>query len=134
PLLDDRNRVPGDAPLHPLWRVHEPLPRLSCRGRPCVWVGLSGSDGGGTDAIADRGGQGWASAERFHLLRAVRGSLPGAHSVAKDDEALARARVFATAQPGDPALWAKGLGLLRTAASALSAGDVDRHSGPVVVR
>ena len=50
PQRDARQRVPGHAALHPLRRLHEPLPGL-CRGRrPCLWLGLSRADGRGADA------------------------------------------------------------------------------------
>jgi hypothetical protein len=37
-----RDRVAGDAALHPLRRLHEPLPGLRRGRRPCLWLGLSG--------------------------------------------------------------------------------------------
>ena len=52
PVGDDRHRVPGDAALHPLRRLHEPLPGLWRGRRPCLWLGVSGSDGRGADTRA----------------------------------------------------------------------------------
>ena len=51
---DARHRVPGHAALHPLRRLHEPLPGLSRGRRPRLWLGLSRADGRGADAGADR--------------------------------------------------------------------------------
>ena len=47
-----RHRVPGHAALHPLRRLHEPLPGLSRGRRPRLWLGLSRPDGRGADAAA----------------------------------------------------------------------------------
>ena len=54
--------------------------------------------------------QGGQSAERFDLLRPLRGSLPGADSAAETDAALARARIRAPPVAGDGALRARALG------------------------
>ena len=54
PLEHARRRVRGHAALHPLRRLHEPLPGLSGGRRPRLWLGLSGPDGRGADALADR--------------------------------------------------------------------------------
>ena len=97
-------RVPGHAALHPLRRLHEPLPGLSRGRRPRLWLGLSRADGRGADAVADRRRQGRPPAQRLDLLRALRKRLPDAHPAAEDDAALARARVRARPQPGDGAL------------------------------
>ena len=72
PLGDARHRVPGHAALHPLRRLHEPLPGLSGGRRPRLWLGLSRADGRGADAGADRRRQGRAPAQRLDLLRALR--------------------------------------------------------------
>ena len=50
PLVAARQRVPGHAALHPLRRLHEPLPGLPCGRRPRLRLGLSGSDRGRDDA------------------------------------------------------------------------------------
>ena len=76
------HRVPGHAALHPLRRLPQSLPGLSGGGRPCLWLGLSGPDRCGGDAGADRHRKGEASAQCLDLLRALRGSLPDAHSFA----------------------------------------------------
>ena len=54
PLGDAGHRVPGDAALHPLRRVHEPLPGLRRGRRARLWLGVSRPDGRGADAVADR--------------------------------------------------------------------------------
>ena len=82
PLGDARHRVPGHAALHPLRRLHEPLPGLSRGRRPRLWLGLSGTDGRGADAVADRRRQGRAPAQRLDLLRPLRKRVPDAHSLA----------------------------------------------------
>ena len=41
PHRDARRRVPRHAALHPLRRLHEPLPGLSRGRRPRLWLGLS---------------------------------------------------------------------------------------------
>ena len=130
PLGDARRRVPRHAALHPLRRLHEPLPGLSRDRRPCLWLGLSGADGRGADAEPDRHRQGRQSAQRLDLLRALRRSLPGAHSAAEHDALVARARVRAPSVAGDRAHRARVLGLLRQAAPALRLCDVDRGAAP----
>ena len=75
-------RVPGHAALHPLRRLHEPLPGLSRGRRPRLRLGLSRPDGRGADAEPDRHRQGRPPAQRVDLLRPLRGGLPGAHSAA----------------------------------------------------
>jgi hypothetical protein len=76
PLGDARLRVRGDAALHPLRRLHEPLPGLSGGRRPRLRLGLSRTDGRGADADAGRRRQGRAPAQRLDLLRALRGVCP----------------------------------------------------------
>ncbi len=88
-------RVRRHAALHPLRRLHEPLPRLSGGRRPRLRLGLSRPDGRGADALADWRRRGRPTAQRLDLLRPLRGGLPDAHSAAEDDAALARARVRA---------------------------------------
>ena len=44
-----RRRVSGDAALHPLRRVHEPLSGVSEDRRTCLWLGVSRADGVGAD-------------------------------------------------------------------------------------
>ena len=66
----------GHAALHPLRRLHESLPGLSCGRRPRLRLGLSRPDGRGAHADADRRRQGRASAERLDLLRALRERCP----------------------------------------------------------
>ena len=93
PLGDAGHRVPGHAALHPLRRLHEPLPGLRRGRRSRLWLGVSGPDGRGADAVADRRRPGRPSAERLHLLRQVRERLSGAHPAAEPDAPLARARI-----------------------------------------
>ena len=52
PHRDARRPVPRDAALHPLRRLHEPLPGLCGGRRAHLWLGLSGADGRGADARA----------------------------------------------------------------------------------
>ena len=60
-----RQRLPGHAALHPLRRLHEPLPGLSGGRRACLRLGLSWADGGGADAEPDRRRAGRPAAERL---------------------------------------------------------------------
>ena len=48
------HRDAGHAALHPLRRLHEPLPGLWRDRRPCLWLGLSRPDRRGADAAAAR--------------------------------------------------------------------------------
>ena len=123
PLGHARRRVRGHAALHPLRRLHEPLPGLSGGRRPRLRLGLSGADGRGADALADRRRGGRPIAERLDLLRALRGGLPGAHSAAEHDAALARARVRAPPVAGAGALRPRLLGVFRQASGALPPRD-----------
>ena len=93
--VDAGRRLSRDAALHPLRRLHEPLPGLSRGRRPRLWMGLSGPHGSGADAELDRHRQGREPAQRLDVLRALRRGLPGAHSVAADDALMARARIRA---------------------------------------
>ena len=68
------------AALHPLRRLHEPLPGLSGGRRARLWLGLSRADGRGADSLADRRRRGRPIAERLDLLRPLRRGVPGAHS------------------------------------------------------
>ena len=52
PLGHAGHRVRGDAALHPVRRLHEPLPDLPFDRRPRLWLDLSGPDGRGADARA----------------------------------------------------------------------------------
>ena len=78
-------------------------------GHAYGWV-YPGPDGRGADAVADRRRQGRASAQRLDLLRALRERVPGAHSAAETDAALARARVRAASDAGAVRyrVWASG--------------------------
>ena len=80
PLEHARRRVRGHAALHPLRRLHEPLPGLSGGRRTRLWLGLSRADGRGADALADRRRRGRPIAERLDFLRPLRRSVPGPHS------------------------------------------------------
>ena len=82
PLRRARHRVPGHAALHPLRRLHQPLPGLPRGRRPCLWLGLSRPHRLGADAGARRHREGQAPAQRLDLLRPLRGSLPDAHPAA----------------------------------------------------
>src|SRR5204863_9893863 len=83
------------AALHPLRRLHEPLPGLWRDRRPRLWLGLPRPDRRGPDAAADRRRGGSQPAQRLDLLWPLRERLPGAHPPARPDAALARARVRA---------------------------------------
>ena len=80
PLVGAGHRDAGDAALHPLRRLHEPLPGLRRDRRPCLWLGLSRPDRRGADAAAHRRRGGEQPAQRLDLLRPLRERLPGAHS------------------------------------------------------
>ena len=107
PLVGAGHRDAGHAALHPLRRLHEPLPGLRRDRRPCLWLGLSRADRRRADAAADRRRGGRQPAQRLDLLRPLRERLPGAHPPARPDAALARARVRA---PSDAPAGAPGPG------------------------
>ena len=88
-----RHPVPRGAALHPLRGVHEPLPGLRRHRRPCLRLGLSGAHRGGADAGADRRAQGGPPAQRFDVLRALRGRVSNEDSAAQPHAALARGGV-----------------------------------------
>jgi hypothetical protein len=71
-------RLPGHAALHPLRRLHEPLPGLFLARRPRLRLGLSRADGLGADAALYRHGKRPRPAARRHRLQPVRQRLPGA--------------------------------------------------------
>ena len=58
---DAGRRAARDAALHPLRRLHEPLPGLPRHRRPRLRLGLSGPDGLGADAAAHRDRAGLAA-------------------------------------------------------------------------
>ena len=120
PLLGAGHRDAGHAALHPLRRLHEPLPGLWRDRRPCLWLGLSRPDRRGADAAAAGRRGSVQPAQRLDLLRPLRERLPGAHSPAQADAPLARARVRAPshAQGGAPGPGA--VELRRPPAAALS--------------
>ena len=125
-LGDDGDRVPGDAALHTLRRLHEPLPGLWRGRRPRLWLGVSRADGLGADTLADRRRQGRTIAECQHVLRQMRERLPGEDPAAEDDAALARTRVRTASQPGRGPRQSRPLGLGRPAPGAVSPGDPSR--------
>ncbi len=61
--------------LYQMRRLHEPLPGLSDRRRPCIRHGLCRAHGFGAVAGTERPGGNPASAQCLHLLRALRGGL-----------------------------------------------------------
>ena len=134
PVGDARHRVPGHAALHPLRRLHEPLPGLSRGRRPCVWLGLSRPDGCGADAVIERHRGDRTIAQCVDLLRPLRGGVPDADSAAQDDAALARAGVRAQSDAFDRTLRPQVLGLFRQAAEALSPCRLVRHALAVAVQ
>ena len=107
--------------LHPLRRLHEPLPGVLFHRRPCLRLGLSGADRRRVDAGAGRnGGDGTLSAG-FDLLRPLRGGLPGRDPARFADAPLARGgdrRARVAAQPRSVAR----LGISRHAAARLPIG------------
>ena len=130
PLADARQRVPRDAALHPLRRVHEPLPRLSRGGRTRLRLGLRRSDGLGADP-ADRGARrGPQSSQRVHPQRAVRGSVSDGDSARRSDPQAPRARVrrahHAAADSAGPAR----VGVHGPAPGPVPPGDVGRDARP----
>ena len=129
PLVDAGRGIRGHAALHPVRRLHEPLPRLSSRRRACLRLGLSGTDGGGAYALAHRRRRRRTIAQRLDLLRALRRSLPGPHSVAQNDAALARARIRAAPLTCAAALRPRVLGVFRQPSGALSPLDRSRRAG-----
>ena len=89
PLLGAGHRDAGHAALHPLRRLHEPLPGLWRDRRPCLRLGLSWSDRRCTDAAAAGGRGSVQPAQRLDLLWPLRERLPGTHPPAQADAALA---------------------------------------------
>ena len=85
------------AALHPLRRVHEPLPGLSECRRPLVRLGLSGADRLDPDADVRRARQGAGPAGGVDVLQPVRRRVSGAHSASGSAAKAARARVRAGA-------------------------------------
>ncbi len=77
------SRIPRDAALHPLRRLHEPLPGLSDHRRPRLRLGLSRPDGLGADAALHRAGKRHRPAARGHAVQPVRRGLPGEDSAAR---------------------------------------------------
>ena len=130
PLERHRDRVPGHPALHPLRRLHEPLPGLPGGRRPRLRLGLSGADGRGADADADRHRQGGQPSQRLQLLRPLRGGVPDEDPAARHDAPLARARIRAASVAEDLPVGAGRVGVLRHAAAALPAGDAARHARP----
>ncbi len=128
-LRDARHRVPGDAALHPLRRLHEPLPGLWRGRRARLWLGVSGADGQRADAEPDRRGPGRPAAEREHVLRQVRERVPGEDPVAEDDAALARARVRAPPAAGVGPDQSRAVGMVRAPAGRVPAGDAGGRRG-----
>ena len=119
----------GDAALHPLRRLHEPLPGLSRGRRARLWLGLSRPDGRGADAVADRRRQGGPSAQRLDLLRRCESVCPVRIPLPKlmrhwREREFERHLTPATVRSGLK-LW----GLLRQAPWPLSAGDPRRDGG-----
>ena len=93
--------VPRGAALHPLRRLHEPLPGLRRRRRPRLRLGLSRAHRLGADPGAPRRAAGRPPAQRLDVLRALRGGLPDEDPAAGPDAALARGGVRArAAAPG----------------------------------
>ncbi len=76
PLGHARHTVPGSVALYPVRRLHEPLPSVRGRRRPCLRLGVSGSDRLGADAAIPRRQTGGGPAQRLHVLRALRVRLP----------------------------------------------------------
>ncbi len=66
----------GGPALHPLRRVHEPLPGVPEHRRTPVWVGVSGADRLGTDTRLPRPGEGAGSSERRDAMQPVRRGVP----------------------------------------------------------
>ncbi len=93
PHQADRQRHAGDAALHPLRRVHEPLPGVPERRRPCLRLGLSGADGLDPDAHLCRPRERARSAERIDTVQPVRSGLSGQDPAARPDAQAARKAV-----------------------------------------
>ncbi len=120
--------IPGDAPLHPLRRLHEPLPSLQCRRRTRLWSHLSRPDRAGARPGDLRAGENARAAERLDLLRALRERLPDDDSPSGPDASLAREGVRARPVAGDAALRYSLLGILRPPAAPLSLRHADRDA------
>ena len=93
PLRDTRRRVPRDAQVHPLRRLHERLPGLPDRGRACLRLDLPRTDGDRPDDAADRDGEVASPGGRQHALRRMRRSVPGARPARRPDPQLRRRKV-----------------------------------------
>ena len=73
----DRQRHAGDAALHSLRRVHEPLPGLPERRRTCLRLGLSRADGLDSHARLRGHRERARPAACIHALQSVRGRVSG---------------------------------------------------------
>jgi len=76
------SEMPGDAALHTLRRVHEPLSGVPEHRRPCLWLGLSRPYGLDTHAAAGRHRKIPGPAQRIDPVRCLRGGMPGEDPVA----------------------------------------------------
>ena len=103
------------AALHPLRRLHEPLPGLPERRRPLVRLGVSGPDRLHPHADVCRARALPRPAQCLDDVQPVRRRVPGAHSVARPAAQAARAGLRAQAAELAGAPGREGLGVGREA-------------------
>ncbi len=92
-----RQRGARGAALHPLRRLHEPLPGVPERRRPLLRLGLPGADRLDPDADVRRARERAGPAGGLDDVQPVRRRLPGAHPAARPAAQAARAGVRAAA-------------------------------------
>ena len=123
-----RQRDAGDAALHTLRRVHEPLPGVPEYRRPCLWLGLSRPDGLDTDAAAGRHREIAGPAQCLDLVRRLRGGVPGQDPVARSVAEIARKTDGTRHEVAPGNLHAQGLGMAGAASKDICAGNQNRRA------
>ena len=119
PLGAARHGLARGAALHPLRRLHEPLPGLLRRRRACLRRDLSRTHRRGADAGARRVGVGARGGGGLDVLRPLRVRVPGGDSAGQPHAPLARSLLRAVAGLA-AARDAEGMGLARAAPARLS--------------
>ena len=123
-----RERGARGAALHPLRRVHEPLPRLPERRRALLRLGISGPYRLDPDADVHRPRARAGPAGGVDDVQPVRRRLPGAHSAARPAAKAARAGVRHRPAALVRARRPQDLGLGGAATRALRAGGALRSA------
>ncbi len=120
----------GDAALHPLFGLPQPLPDLCGGGRPCLWRDLSGADRGGAEPEPARACRSASPSQCLDFLRALRGGVSRQNSAAQDHALLAGARIRSRHGASECEVRTWVVGLRGQTAGALPAGCA--HGGAAV--